>query len=95
MRGCVVGQSNLTVEHCGVELVHNTFTEPVQVQLSAASGDIASCIFDQGVSGEVIGEAMFRNNDFAIPHEITGGTFVDNIEAPPLFCGPVDGDYTL
>jgi hypothetical protein len=92
---CVVGQSNLFAEYCGVELVHCTFTEPVEVQLDATGAHVSSCIFDRGVSGEVAGEALFSHNDFVVPHQITGGTFVSNLEATPLFCGPEVGDYTL
>jgi len=92
---CVVGQSDLVAEHCGVELVHCTFTEPVQMQLDATGADIASCIFDQGVSGDIAGEAMFRNNDFVVPHQITGGTFLSNLVEPPLLCDPGVADYTL
>lgn len=95
VRSSVVGQSDLYVEHCGLEWVHCTFTEPVQMHLDATGGDIASCIFDQGVSGDVAGDALFRNNDFVIPHQITGGTFISNLEAPPLFCDPGVADYTL
>jgi hypothetical protein len=93
--GSLVGGSVMYAWYSGIQLVHNTIIGSVYAELEPWGVEIASNIFMGNVSGEVSPDVPFHNNDFVVGYSLTGGVFIDNIEADPLFCGMTTGDFTL
>jgi hypothetical protein len=88
MDGCLVRVDMLLGSYDSA-LTHSTFGGTFTCSV-AGSDSFTSNIFEHGFAEYNDAPAIFQNNCFGELPMIPSATFVDNIEADPLFCGPLD-----